>query len=316
MPSARSFSEFPAEVRADALLLIQVAEQRPRRDHHWRDVFINPGLGLPEAVWRNRDGDIVDGPIGRNTGMPEVAGFGLFLLDGVARTAIVSYRPELRAGQHTIDAWEPLRQAVEPIRHQLSVDPVVLGLPPPLSASGCGSELWAGEDGSSGPMVARGASKGLLTAGHVATNVGTIAYLDGAQWGMVAFTTHGTSNPADVAFVQSSERSGTHPRCPQPTQTIRPELGASVSGFGARTCRTANVLGIMPFQWFPALGRNLAEIMVTAQVISVPGDSGGLVTDDASGLMVGHIVGNDSDAHTYTSVQLADFALPAAGCAL
>jgi hypothetical protein len=248
---------------------------------------------------------------------PEIAGFGLFrFADGATATAIVSYREELRGSlQHLADV-AAIVPNVAAVRDQLRSNPLVFGLPPPVLRAGCGSELWASEPGSAGPIVRRRAKAGILTVGHVATTIGVIAYLDRRPWGTVEFSTSGTSDPADVAFIARSEGVTARPRCPQPTVTVRPALGAIVAGFGAESCRQANVMGIMPFQWFPALGRNLAEMLVTAGPMAEPGDSGGLVIEEETGAMVGLVVGTDQKSQTYCAVQLAEYSLPAAGCVL
>lgn len=228
----------------------------------------------------------------------------------------MSYRQELRDQTLELGDSPSIAAALGRVRHELTSNPVVLGLPPPVSQAGCGSDLWAGNPGTAGPLAKRGATTGILTAGHVATSVGTVAYLDGNQWGSVTYTTNATQDPADIGYVERAAGATAGPRCPQPNGLIRPALGALVSSFGAITCESGNVLGIMPFQWFPALGRNLAEVMLTAQPISTHGDSGALVLDDASAAMVGLVVGGDRDAKTFSCVQLAGYSMPRAGCTL
>lgn len=286
----------PDDARADAVYLFEHAERQL-------------------AAVRQRDPR--EAGIGPARDHLEVAGFGVFSLEGgERRTAIVSYRADVRGKVVYLSDQPAITAELGAARSNLVTDPLVIGLPPPVPQAGCGSELWAGNQGTPAAIVTRNGSVGLLTAGHVASAVGSDAFVDGIPWGTVEFTTSGTIDPADVAFVVGGDDVTAALRSPQPSIIRIPELGEVVSSYGSLTCRSANVMGIMPFQWFPALGRNLGEIMLTAAPISVAGDSGALVLLDEGGEMVGHVVGGDQTGQTYTSVQLAGFALAAADCVL
>jgi hypothetical protein len=324
VPRDQRPNDLPDSIVADAARLLAVSERHPAfhdtspRRAADRELLGRTGADIT-ADWDD-DWEIDASPQlkGPPAIAPAVAGFGLFLLkDGQSRSAIVSYEHKLRGRVVAIDEATYVPDAIKAIRHKLESDPVVIGLAPPSPQAGCGSTLWADHEGSAGPIVKRASTIGLLTAGHVATTVGTLAYLDRREWGRVTFTTDGTGNSADVAFVERAAKTAFLPRAPKPTTFARPPLGEVVKGYGSKTCRPGNVMGIMPFQWFPALGRNLGDIMITAQSISEAGDSGALVVmADEENVMVGLIVGNDREARTYTSVQLAEYVLDAASSAL
>lgn len=306
--------DLPVDVRQDAnVLLAHLAnkgsvsrETRVEESLLWN---LQRYLRLETILGQTRPRD--DAP------HPEIAGFGLFAVqDQAPRTAIVSYRDEVRGRVLELHEEKVVAESLGETRAKLLTNPLVIGLPPPVPQASCGSELWADRQGSAGALVDRDGQIGILTAGHVATTVGTQTYLDRSAWGSVVFTTHGTPNPADVAVVGRAEGIVALSKCPQPTSIRLPALGDQVSSFGAETCATANVMGILPFQWFPSLGRNLAEVLLTAAPISRSGDSGALVLITNSQEMVGHVVGGDRESKTYTSVQLAAFILNAASCNL
>lgn len=219
----------------------------------------------------------------------------------VAGLFIRLWRPQLRVSISPTEA--PDLEPYWSILSQLDIergDFVIIALPEPVAQVGPADPVNAnGPPGTFGARVdARGASRAILTAGHVAPRVGASAYTTNSTYVGRVVESHDIAGlPPRSAGMDTAliELSATAPDAGAlaPDKTTPGQIWDSVVAFGAvSTGARARLLSAgRPFAGPSQAHGHWDEALVTDHPISVRGDSGGMVLDVTTGGLIGHVVG-------------------------
>lgn len=181
--------------------------------------------------------------------------------------------------------WQVFRETSEQWQ-----DVYAMAFTEPELQVGPGDLAQASGSGTFGAPVRWNNRRGLLTAGHVAGNVGQIVSSGSTTVGSVVASLNPASGQtgADVAVVE-----------------LLPGISQSGATFNGSTSLTgpgnisilrnsgtigASVLGMSPWFYFPSVNATYNDVYLTSQAVTQKGDSGTAVTDPANRL-VGHVVG-------------------------
>jgi hypothetical protein len=186
--------------------------------------------------------------------------------------------------------------------------------PPPILHASAGDVVIAGGSiGTLGAEVSWGSGYGILTAGHVAGSVGSIAYTaspggQAQQIGSVVFSrTAAGAGPRGGADVGLIELAGTMPTgwaqkkatTAQPLDKIKVQRNSGpVPG---------ELKGMWAWLAYPNTNIVFANTYQTVTAITQQGDSGAVAIHATTGEIVGHVVGGTGQVASY--IQEIDYQL-------
>lgn len=232
-----------------------------------------------------------------------IRGAGLMYQNGLCRLAVFVDTAdgievnEIRLESQTLSVSTALK-IVFPNESEAWHDVYVLGIGTPVLQVQAGDSIKAASPGTLGVPVAWGAGRnGFLTAGHVAGAVGT-SVKQGGLLGLGA-TTVGTvvasldpnsaTTGADIAVIELA--SGVT-NAGVTYAGFRKLLGSSpVSVIRNSGAAAATVMAMSAWIHFPSSANAHADVYLTTNAVTTPGDSGAAAIDPTTSDVVGHVVG-------------------------
>jgi len=189
-------------------------------------------------------------------------------------------------------------------------DAFAYSVTPPSLHVGPGTMLSAASLGTVGAPVTWGASRGVLTAGHVAGPVGSAAYMAGVRIGDVVFsrdpTGLGHQPDADVAVVELA--AGIAPISGSITAAASISDAPSVEVLQQHGRQYTTVIGKAAWLYVPGYNATYADAYLTLAEVTQPGDSGAPMLAAGTTHVVGHVIGSSPGVTSYVqdiALQLA-----------
>lgn len=251
-----------------------------------------------------------------------VYGVGLTFDAGFERPLVLCNQKLASTAPQDLRNLPDLRQLIEELSGTPApLDTVAVGITPPTPQFGPGDEISCHiKQGTLGALVSSGdSSDAILTAGHVCTS-GLRARHNGVEFGSITFVADPALAPpdtasADVAVVaiDRSSLGAVGPTCPiGGTGTARG--GSDIVCYGIRGPLAGQIHALAKWVFSPSMAGMWADVYLTTNQMSAPGDSGAPVLLSATDKIIGHVVGASVGVTTY--IQAIDIQLSVSGCKL